>query len=195
MHASIHVHFSKELTAENLTSGLPRSADHATALAMTVFRDTPELRANATHSQITPSAVSILFIDGSKSAQLHVENTSGKGSITNLKTQAHKALRTLEDSAKAANSKCDQAEINIHSEGNLISIGRRRTRLKAIIARFRDTVVADLVLAVTLFITARLQGQSVLESLIVGVVAVITFLVWSGFEVGRGGQEYDYEDA
>lgn len=176
-------------------SGLPRSADHSTALQRTVFNSDPEAVKLARHSLIKPSCVSIIFAEGAQSYQVHIESTVGSTSITKLKIEAQNFLRTIADSASRKKCKCDAVIIGIYAESNLISQGHKVDRLKKIGTRFRETVLNNAVIAVIMGIAVYALGLDVGRSLITGLAAVISFLIWLVAEALSKVKEYEYEDA
>jgi hypothetical protein len=195
MYATVHIHFSKDIPEDQLFSRLPCSADHSTALQRTVFNNDPEAVKLARHSLIRPSSVSIIFAEGAQSYQVHVESTVGSTSITKLKIEAQNFLRAIADSAYRKKCKCDAVTIGIYAESNLISQGHKVDRLRKIGTRFRETVLNNAVIAVIIGVTVYLLGLDPGRSLVAGLAAVISFLIWLVAEVLSKVKEYEYEDA
>jgi hypothetical protein len=192
MYAVLDVHFAKRVHEGQMLAALAPRTDLLEAIEQSEFSSEPAPAHTAIYSHMSRAAVLFILPQGDQSWQVHIECILARGSITELKRQVEKVLRALNDAAAGSSQKIDEVGVAIYSEENRITEGAPGRFLGAIGNRLRDTVIGDVLLAVTPVPITLAFGLDARQAAISALGAALALVVWFAIEAGyqRGAVIY-----
>jgi len=194
MYGVVDLHFRRQIREQELVHRLPAASNLSVTIGQTVFAPNPQDAATAIYGHMNRSAAYLLLSQGGQSLQLHLECLQTRGSLSELKRELSKTIQIVLDAGRHCAQRVDRIGIAVYAENNRIAEGHFETFWRGVSRRFRETIVMDLLLAVTPAIIGAMFGLELQQAVITFVSTLIVALLWFMIEGTRREKDVTYED-
>ena len=162
MYAVIAIHTKNEITREAFTSQQPAN-NLEESIKKTRFFDSPELFGRIVYHDVGLGGVCLVFANGIKGIQVHVENYVDSWCVSELKGNVSALIVKIKDIVEKSGNKVDSVRISLLADDNVIQEGQESKLWDYAKKQFSDKILSQFLVAIVSPIVAVLVAGARVE--------------------------------
>lgn len=195
MYAVVVISFPPSLDPRSLFTDVPRNGTAEECIAISRFRDTPEVGSRVVYWNAGATGLTSVFCDGLNTFEAHVENRQNSACMAQLRLRAEGALRTMNDAAKRLSLAVDSYRIEIYAEDTLIQVGAAVSFWAYVQKQFFEKILSQFLSSLAVAVTTGLVSQQRSTAVVTFIAVILTLFARTCLEATNFRRRIEYADA